>query len=111
MAGSKRQRCLKMQGASAIALLFVSLFVPLSVLCAPLLIAGSESEVCGGKLQVCEEYLATCDHKRVREHREKVALRSWNSSASSLIHSLIIDRQYSIVGHRLKHDLLAPLTC
>jgi hypothetical protein len=111
MAGSNRRRCLKMRGASAIAILFVSLFVPLSVLFAPLLISGPETEVCGGKIQICEECLATCEHKRVRDHREKVSLRAWNSSASSLSHSLIIDRQYSIVGHRLKHDLLAPMTC
>lgn len=115
MAGSNRRICLNVRSAEAIALLFVSLFVPLSVMFAPFLVSGSESEVCGGKIQVCVAYLATCEHKRVRDHRrdyrEKVALRAWNSSASSLIHSLILDRQFSIVGHRLKHDLLAPLTC
>lgn len=97
------------QGASAFLCLF--LIVPLSVLLVPVLIVGSEKEVTGDGIKICEELFASSESKRVRDHREKHHYRPWLISRSPLSRPSNDHCNFSLVGHRLKHDLMAPLTC
>jgi hypothetical protein len=111
MADSNRQKSLSARGAETIAFFFVSLFVPASVLFVPLLNVGSAANFCDDEFEFREECIASVDRLTARGQRRKVTHHSWSISYFTTHRSRPIERKLSIAGHRLKHDLLAPLTC
>lgn len=111
MAGSNRQRRLKIDGVETFIFFFVSLCISLSMLFVPILSVGAELETCDEEVEFYEEFLAPPDHKRVRNQREQRFRCPWKSWNAVSCCSARMEQDNPLTGHRLKHDLLAPLTC
>jgi hypothetical protein len=93
------------------AFLVIALALPLTLLCVPLVPLGGEKDVCGDLHKRCEELLQLARPRRLTPRDTHPAFHP-SRMGRICVPCVPSPRPPDFLsGHRLKHDLMAPLVC